>query len=190
MWEPFSIDVVARALAALGPVAAVAVVERLPASGSEVARLDVRFSDGRPDARVIGKAACGAGAAAVRRELAFFERVAPGWDSRAPALLGADGGAASIVIFTEDLAAAGYASVGPAVSAAQLRGAIEGVAALHARFWDAIPDAYLADRADPTSVTRCARAWPPASIARNAGDARAAAARFTAASALTRDERE
>lgn len=98
MRDTFSVERVARALGA-GPVAAVEVIEALQASANQVARLTVRFADGRA-LGVIGKAARGAGVAGVRRELAYFEHIAP--EGRAPALLGADDDGDALVLLTED----------------------------------------------------------------------------------------
>ena len=192
--ERFSPDAVAHALGGAA-VASVEVVETFVASATEVARLSVRFSDGRAARSVIGKSATGAGIAAARRELEFFAHVAPLWDSRAPALLGASedgaGDDARMLLLTEDLGATGYALVGSGISEAQLDGAIDALVALHARFWDAIPRAYLDPARAMPSVTQSAQAWPPEIIARHAAAARAAAARFlaTQGAAITPGER-
>ncbi|HEX4423174.1 MAG TPA: phosphotransferase [Kofleriaceae bacterium] len=135
---------------------------------------------------MIGKLATGTGLAAGRRERAFFERVAPAWDSGAPALLGAcelgttDDVAPRLLLVTEDLGAIGYRVRGTAVSPAELAGAIDALASLYARFWDAVPVEYLDGDFDAESVTRCARAWPPELAVRHGGAARAAAAEFLA----------
>jgi aminoglycoside phosphotransferase (APT) family kinase protein len=192
--EGFSPDAVARALRDAA-VAAVDVVEIFDATVAEVARLSVRFSDGRPARRVIGKLATGAGVAPTRRELAFFAHVAPLWDSRAPALLGATedgaGDDAHVLLLIEDLGTAGYAVVSSAISEAQLDGAIDALVALHARFWGAVPRAYLDPARAMWSVTQSAQAAPPEIIARHAAAARAAAARFlgTEGAAITPGER-
>jgi len=182
--EPFSIEVVARALGS-SAVSAVTVVETFAASDAQVARLQITFSDGRAPLRAIGKAATGTGVAAARRELRFFQHTAPLWDSRAPQLLGAwdEGldGDTRVLLLTEDLGAAGYAVVGGDVSDDQLGGAIDALVALHARFWEACPAVHAAIPAP--SVTRAAQAWPPDVIAVHAAAARAAATRFTAAHA-------
>ena len=63
----FTADAIGCALAEPG-VAQVDLIERFFASAAEVARLSVRFSDGRAPRTVIGKAASGAGLAAAQRE--------------------------------------------------------------------------------------------------------------------------
>lgn len=103
---PFSPDVMMRALRGV-TVASVDVLEMFPASSAEVARLRVTSSDGHEPFTAIGKSATGAGLAAARQELRFFEHLAPRWDSSAPRLLGAcedDRGAdARILLLIEDL---------------------------------------------------------------------------------------
>lgn len=190
--EPFSIEVVARALG-VSEVSAVAVVETFAARDAQVARLQITFSDDRAPLCAIGKAALGTGVDAVCRELVFLRDIAPLWDSRAPRLLGAcdDGPApdARVLLLTEDLGAAGYALVGSGIEEDQLHGTIDALVALHARFWEAFPAVRAALPAP--SVTRAAQAWPPEVIAVHAAAARAAATRFAAAHgpALTPRER-
>ncbi len=72
-----------------------------------------------------------------------------------------------------------------------LDGALDALVALHARFWDAIPPAYLDPARAGPSVTQSAQAWPPALIARHATAVHAAAAAFRATqlTTLSSDER-
>jgi hypothetical protein len=190
----FSVEVVGRALAT-SAIDAVEVVQRFASTSAEVVRLVVRFADGRDDLSVIGKLATGAGLPSARRELAFARDIAPLWDSRAAALLGACddgvGDAARLLLLFEDLGAAGYAVAGTGVTEAQLRGAIGALGAMHARFWDAVPGALLEDVTAREAMTRSARVGPPALIASNADAARDAAARFVAGAGrdITDDER-
>lgn len=178
----FSPDAVGHALGAA--VAAVDVIETFVVGATEVARLAVRFSDGQAARQVIGKAATGAGIASARRELEFYADIAPRWDSRAPVLLGAsDDGSdddAHVLLVIEDLGVTGHTLVGAAISEAQLDAAVDALVALHSRFWDAIPPAYLAPARARPSITQSAQAAPPELIARNAAAAGVAATRFRA----------
>jgi aminoglycoside phosphotransferase (APT) family kinase protein len=180
----FSPAAVAQALGDAA-VASVEVEQTFVATATRVARISVQFSDGRAAQRMIGKSARGPGIAAARRELEFFADLAPLWDSRAPALLGAcehgAGDDARLLLLIEDLGATGHTLVGAEISAAQLDGAIDALVALHARFWDAIPPAYLDPARAQPSVTQSAQAWPPELIARHAAAARVAAAEFLVA---------
>jgi len=174
--------------AALGtPVSSVGVIETLDASAAEVARLLVKTADGS-DLTVIAKRASGTGARAARREIRFFERLAPQWDHPAPALLGFSdpGGDGPLLLLTEDLQAAGYRVVGAEVSTDQLHGAIDTIASFHGHFWE-----HLGDATDlEPSVTSSAQAWPPDVITRQAATVRSEAARFFAeATELTEAER-
>lgn len=164
--------------AALGtPVVSVEVIETFAASAAEVARLVVRTADGS-DLTVIAKRATAAGAAAARREVRFFEELAPRWDHPAPQLLGVSdpGGDGPVLLVTEDLLAAGYRVVGADVSEEQLYGAIDTLAGLHAHFWN---DLGAAPELEP-SVTSSAQAWPPEVITRQAAAVRSEADRFFA----------
>jgi len=140
------------------PVSSVDVIDTLDASAAEVARLLVKTADGS-DLTVIAKRASGTGATAARREIRFFERLAPQWDHPAPALLGFNdpGGDGPVLLLTEDLQAAGYRVVGAEVSTDQLHGAIDTIASLHGHFWEHLGDA---TELEP-SVTSSAQAWPP-----------------------------
>ncbi|WP_350275154.1 phosphotransferase [Kribbella sp. HUAS MG21] len=160
--------------AALGtPVRAVEVVDTFAASAAEVARLLVRRTAG-PDLTVIAKLATGAGLAAARREVQFFEHLAPRWHHPAPQYLGAHDTGETVLLLTEDLEASGYRLAGTAVSDEQLRGTIEVIATLHAHFWN---DTSAAP-APELSVTSSAQGWPPDVIARHAAAVRDAADRF------------
>jgi hypothetical protein len=184
----FSVAGVSRALGV--PVAGVDVLETFRASSAEVARLRVRLVGGR-DLTVIGKHATGAGAVGARREVRFFEQLAPRWDHPAPRLLGVSGsGEDRILLLTEDLDGAGYRLVGGDVSEDQLQGTIETLVGLHARFWDDVPFELL-DAAHPEpSATQSVQAWPPEVITMHAAAVRAEMASFFAeASELTVPER-
>jgi hypothetical protein len=172
---PFSSEAVGTALG--WPVCEVQLLETFAASAATVARLRLRTGDG-PEATVIAKHATGAGLAAARREVRFYERLAH-WDHPAPRLLGATDNDEAILMLTEDLDAAGYHVVGRNVSDAQLLGAVDVLAALHRQFWNDIPPWVVAEL-EP-SVTSTAQAWPPEVIARTAAMVRAAAATFFAA---------
>lgn len=159
----FSVDDVGTALGRR--VVGVDVVERFTA---EVARLRVRF-DGRDELSVIGKYATGANAVGARREMRFYEHLAPRWDHPAPQLLGSRDDGKSVLLLSEDLNAAGYRSPGENVSEAQLQSTIETLVELHACFWNDKP---LADAAPELSVTSTAQAWPPEVITRHAAEVR------------------
>jgi aminoglycoside phosphotransferase (APT) family kinase protein len=182
----FSVEAVRRALAEPA-VASVQVIETFPASAAEVARLAVRFSDNRPPAVVVGKHATGDGVAAVRRELRFYEQVAPRWAHPAPRLLGASGAEDHLLLLTEDLAAVGYALSPEGLSPAQLDAVTDTLVALHARFWQDVQPALFATAT--TSVTRATQAWPVDVIAVNARAIHDAAARFPSSGALAPTER-
>jgi aminoglycoside phosphotransferase (APT) family kinase protein len=170
----------AEVSAALGtPVADVEVLETFAASSADVARLAVR-SAGDAGLTLIAKRASGAGAAAARREIRFFEQLAPHWDHPAPQLLGVSdpGGDGPVVLLTEDLLAAGYRVVGTEVSPEQLYGAIDTLSSLHAHFWNDLPTG--ATDLEP-SATSSAQAWPPEVITRHAAAVRAEAELFFAA---------
>ncbi|WP_165555588.1 phosphotransferase family protein [Kribbella pittospori] len=161
--------------AALGtPVSGVEVLDTFAASEAEVVRLRVRSAGS--ETTVIAKHATGAGVAAARREIRFFEELAPRWDHPAPRLLGATDAGDEILLLSEDLEAAGYRVVGAEVSDAQLHGTIDMLAGLHARFWDDVPE-YLLSASEP-SVTSSAQALPAEMIARNAAAVRSETARF------------
>lgn len=174
--------------AALGtPVSSVDVIDPLDASAAEVARLLVKTADDS-GLTVIAKRARGAEVAAARREIHFFEHLAPRWNHPAPELLGFSdpGGDGPVLLLTEDLQAAGYQVVGTAVSDEQLHGTIDTLASLHAHFWEDLGDG---DDLDP-SVTSSAQAWPPYVITRQAAAVREEAAGFFAeATELTETER-
>jgi aminoglycoside phosphotransferase (APT) family kinase protein len=158
------------------------VVERFAASAAEVARLRVLPAD-RDELQVIGKYATGAGVAGARREVWFFEQLAPRWNHPAPQLLGVCDDGDGVLLLSEDLDAAGYRSPGASVSAAQLRGTIETLVDLHACFWNDAPS----DAAQPElSVTSTAQAWPPEVITRHAAAVRDEAERFTELEAADR----
>jgi len=194
MSEPFSPEAVMHAFPGAA-VASVEVVETFPASSAEVARLRVGFSDGHEPLTVIAKSATGAGLAAARREVRFFEQIAPLWTNPAPRLLGAweqgRGDDARLLLVTEDLGAAGYALSRGGVSPAQLQKIADTLVSLHARFWEDL-QAEILDAAHPTaSVTQAAQAWPAGVIAGHAIAVRDAATRFleTASAELIPAER-
>ncbi|MFD3401346.1 aminoglycoside phosphotransferase family protein [Kribbella sp. NPDC058693] len=166
---PFSRDAISAALGV--PLSDVRVLDTFAASAAEVARVGVRTSDG--SATVIAKHATGDGLAAARREIRFYEQLAPRWNHPAPRLLGATDDGDSILLLTEDLDASGYHVVGTDVSEAQLHGAIDVLAAFHREFWDDVPTVEL----EP-SVTSTAQAWPPEVITRSAAAVRAEAKLF------------
>lgn len=172
--------------AALGtPVHGVEVVETFAASAADVARLLIRRADDS-GFTVIAKLASGAGLAAARREVQFFEQLAPKWDHPAPQFLGARDTGDRVLLLTEDLGAAGYRVVGADVTDQQLRGAIDVLAGFHRRFWN---DVTAAPDLEP-SVTSSAQAWPPEVIARHAAAVRSATDSFFAeAPELTPTER-
>jgi hypothetical protein len=172
---PFSADAVSAALGT--PVSEVEVLDIFAASAAEVARLRLQ-TPGGTSTTVIAKHATGAGTAAARREIRFYERLAPRWDHPAPRLLGATDQGADILLLSEDLEASGYHVVGTGVSDAQLHGAIEVLAALHSQFWNDTP-AYVVDELEP-SVTSTAQAWPREVITRSAAAVRTEAAQFFA----------
>jgi hypothetical protein len=175
----FSVDAVSQAFGV--PVIGVDVVERFAASSAEVARLRLRFAD-RPDVCVIGKHATGADAVGARREVRFFEQLAPRWEHPAPQLVGVSdaGEDGRILLLSEDLIAAGYRLPGATVSDEQLGGTIETLVGLHARFWNDVPFDVL-DAAHPEpSATSVAQAWPPEVIPRHAAAVRAEAMSFFA----------
>ncbi|HWU89989.1 MAG TPA: aminoglycoside phosphotransferase family protein, partial [Kofleriaceae bacterium] len=181
MSEPFSSEAVMHALRDVA-VASVDVIETFRASSAEVARLRVALSDGREPFTAIGKSATGAGLAAARRELRFFQHLAPCWDHPAPGLLGAweerHGEHARLLLVTEDLGARGYALPRDGVSEAQLDAVTDTLATLHTRFWEDLFVEVL-DPAHPApSVTRAAQAWPAGVIGAHAAAARDEAARF------------
>ena len=181
--EPFAIDAVTHALGG-ADVASVEIVETFAATAAQVARLRVRFSDGRDPLTAIGKTASGAGLAAARRERTVFAQIAPLWASPAPRLLGSwdRGGAdAQLLLVIEDLNLAGYAVLRDAASPAQLDGVVDTLVDLHARFWDDLQDEILDPGHPAASVTRAAQAWPPAVITAHAAATRDAAAQFLAA---------
>lgn len=162
MPTPFSVDAVARAL--LGaPVRMVEVVEKLDSASALVARLRIHFFDGREPLKAIGKSASGGELPAAQRELRFYQRLAPLWNSPGPKLLGyCSNGARSdsadlasravepgepsepsapnapnapqILLLMEDLGASGYALTA-SPSPAQLRGVVDMLVGFHARFW-------------------------------------------------------
>ncbi|MFG1622070.1 aminoglycoside phosphotransferase family protein [Kribbella sp. NPDC049227] len=166
----------AEVSAALGtPVSGVDVLDTFAASEAEVLRLRVR-STGGTQTTVIAKHATGAGVAAARREIRFFEELAPRWDHPAPRLLGATDAGDEVLLLSEDLEAAGYRVVGAEVSEAQLHGTIDMLAGLHARFWNDVPE-YLVSASEP-SVTSSAQALPREVIKRNAAAVRDEAAHF------------
>jgi hypothetical protein len=167
---PFSPDAIGAALGS--PLSDVQLLDTFAASAAEVGRVRLRTSDCR-ETTVIAKHATGAGAAAARREIRFYEQLAPRWDHPAPRLLGATDNGETVLLLTEDLDAAGYHVPGADVSDSQLYGAIDVLAALHREFWNEVPAAEL----EP-SVTSTAQAWPPEVISRNADAVRTEAARF------------
>ncbi|TCC44304.1 aminoglycoside phosphotransferase family protein [Kribbella capetownensis] len=172
---PFSLRAVGTALGT--PVDRVEELARFEASEAEVARLRLN-SPGGAGTTVIAKYATGAGAAAARREIRFFEQLASQWDHPAPQLLGATDAGDDVLLLTEDLEAAGYRVVGTDVSETQLQGAVDILAGLHAHFWDDVP-AYLTEPGEP-SVTCTAQAWSPEVITRNATAVRREASEFLA----------
>ena len=128
---PFSPDAIGAALGS--PLSDVQLLDTFAASAAEVGRVRLRTSDGR-ETTVIAKHATGDGAAAARREIRFYERLAPRWDHPAPRLLGATDNGETVLLLTEDLDAAGYHVPGADVSDSQLYGAIDVLAALHREF--------------------------------------------------------
>ncbi|NIK60734.1 phosphotransferase [Kribbella shirazensis] len=171
------------------PVTNVDVVELFDASAALVARLKISCAD-RPDLSVIGKYAKNAGATAARREIRFFERLAPHWAHPAPRLLGFHDTRQDVLLLSEDLEAGGYRLVGGGVSDAQLRGTIETLVDLHARFWNDIPVELLDDSPFELSVTSAAQALPREVIPRHAEALREEARQFFAtATDLERGER-
>jgi phosphotransferase family enzyme len=167
---PFSRDAISAALGT--PLTDVRLLDTFTASAAEVARVGVRTSDGS-SSTVIAKYATGDGIAAARREIRFYEQLAPRWDHPAPRLLGATDDGDAILLLTEDLDASGYHVVGADVSEAQLHGAIDVLAAFHREFWNDVPAVDL----EP-SVTSTAQAWPPEVITRSAAAVRAEAKLF------------
>jgi aminoglycoside phosphotransferase (APT) family kinase protein len=162
--------------AALGtPVRAVEVLKTFEASTATVARLLVRRSDA-PDLTVIAKHASGTHIEAARREVRFFEELAPRWDHPAPQFLGVHDSGDAVLLLTEDLAAAGYRPVGADVTDDQLHGAVDVIASLHTLCWNDVADV----PAVASSVTDSAQAWPPEVIARHAAGVRAEADVFFA----------
>ncbi|GAA3100583.1 hypothetical protein JOF29_003189 [Kribbella aluminosa] len=159
------------------------VVETFEASAAEVARLLVRTAGA--DLTVIAKLATGDGLAAARREVQFFEQLAPGWPHPAPQYLGAHDTGDAVLLLTEDLGRTGYRVVGTEVSDEQLYGAIDVVAGVHAHFWN-----WTAPAEFEPSVTSSSQAWPPDAITRHAAAVRRAADEFFAATTgLERSER-
>jgi hypothetical protein len=180
----FSVEAVTQALRGAA-VASVEVVARFPASSARVARLRVAFQDGREPLIVIGKSASGAGLSAARRELRFYEQIAPLWASPAPELLGSweeeRGEDARLLLLIEDLETSGYALAREGLSLAQLEGVADTLVSLHSRFWEDLHEEIL-DLAHPAlSVTQSAQAWPADVIAAHATAARDGTARFLAA---------
>lgn len=182
----FSVEAVRRALAD-SSVASVQVLATFPVSTAEVARLAVRFSDDRAPAVVIGKHATRDGVAAARRELRFYEQLAPRWAHPAPRLLGALEADDQLLFLIEDLATTGYALSQGGVSPVQLDAVTDTLVALHARFWQDLQPALFATAT--TSITRAAQAWPIDVIAVNARAIQVAAARFPSSGALAAAER-
>lgn len=179
----FQAETVAAALGT--PVRRVDVVDTFAASAADVARLAVRRTAG-PDLTVIAKLARGDGLAAARREVLFFEQLAPRWQHPAPQYLGAHDTGDTVLLLTEDLGTSGYRIVGTEVSDEQLYGATEVIARVHAHFWN---DTDAAPPPEP-SVTSTAQAWPPDVISSHATAVRNAADRFfTAATELEPAER-
>jgi aminoglycoside phosphotransferase (APT) family kinase protein len=161
--------------AALGRrVVGVHVLERLSA---EVARLRVQFED-RDELSVIGKYAAGASAVGARREMRFYDQLAPRWDHPAPRLLGSRDSGDGVLLLSEDLKAAGYRSPGGNVSESQLQGTIQTLVELHACFWNEKP---FGPAHPELSVTSTAQAWPPEVITRHAAAVRHAAEGFVEA---------
>ncbi|WP_427892406.1 aminoglycoside phosphotransferase family protein [Kribbella sp. GL6] len=157
----------------------VEVLETFAASAAEVARLRVGADT------VIAKLATGDGLAAARREVQFFEQLAPGWSHPAPQYLGAHDTGDAVLLLTEDLAQTGYRVVGTAVSDEQLYGAIDVIAGVHAHFWGCTETPEF----EP-SVTSSSQAWPPDVITRHALEVRQAADEFFARTTeLERSER-
>lgn len=167
----FQAEAVAAALGT--PVRGVDVLDTFAASAADVARLAVRRAAGS-DLTVIAKLARGDGIAAARREVLFFEQLAPRWQHPAPQYLGAYDTGDSVLLLTEDLGTSGYRVVGADVSDEQLHGTLEVIAGVHAQFWN---DTDAAPLPEP-SVTSTAQAWPPEVIAGHATAVRNAAGRF------------
>jgi hypothetical protein len=132
---------------------------------------------------VIGKHAKGAGAAAARREVRFFEHLAPRWAHPAPQLLGVcdQGPSEEILLVSEDLNAAGYRLVGDGVSDTQLLGTIDLLVDLHAHFWNAVPAELLQTSPRELTATSSAQAQPPEVITGYVAALRAQANEFFAA---------
>src|SRR4051812_18057670 len=93
------------------PVRAVEVVDTFTARAPRVARLHVGRTTGG-DLPQIAKLASGDGLAAARREMLFFEHLAPGWQNPAPRYLGAPDTGDAVLLLTEDLGASGFRVVG------------------------------------------------------------------------------
>jgi hypothetical protein len=191
---PFSIEAVTSALSGAA-LASVEVVESFCASSAEVGRLRLTAADGRTSFTVIGKSATGAGLAAARRELRFFERLAPLWDHPGPDLLGAWeaslGDETRLLLLTEDLNATGYGLASGEMSQAQLHGVTDTLVSLHARFWEDL-QAEILDAAHPaSSPTQSAQAWPASVIEAHAAAARAGTVSFlkAASNEITPPER-
>jgi hypothetical protein len=174
-------DAVMRALGDTA-IASVEALETFPASSAEVARLRITPANGSLPFTAIGKRARGTACAALRRELRFFEHLAPLWDNPAPGLLGAwqegRGEAAQLLLVIEDLDAIGYALARDGVSEVQLHAITDTLVSLHTRFWEDLHVEAL-DLARPaSSVTRAAQAWPVDVIKANGIAARDETARF------------
>jgi hypothetical protein len=190
----FSVEAVTQALRGAA-VTSVEVVATFPASSAKVARLRVAFQDGREPLIVIGKSASGASLSSARRELRFFEQIAPLWASPAPELLGSweeeRGEDARLLLLIEDLETSGYALAREGLSLTQLEGVADTLVGLHSRFWEDLQEEIL-DLAHPApSVTQSAQAWPVDIIAAHATAARDGTARFLGAASaeLTPAER-
>ena len=185
--EVFSPGVVESALSAhggsrRGAVRSVEVLARFPATTAEVARLKIGFADGASPVVAIGKSAAGAGLGDVRRELRFYERIAPLRPNPAPRFLGAWTESERTLLLTEDLGALGYALNRDGFTSAQLNGVVDTLVSLHACFWEDLQaDAVDASHPAP-SVTQSAQAWPSPVIRAHAETARLAAASFIEAS--------
>ena len=158
---------------------AVEVVHTFESVSASVARLKLQFDDGGTET-VVGKGATGewnhgAGLRAVRRELRFLRGIATRWQCPCAAVLGTSdvaGPDGPALFLTEDLAASSYTLVGGNASSAQLQGAVDGLIAQHAAFWQQLQDDVL-DHANPSpALTQSAHAWPPQVITMHAEEIR------------------
>ena len=132
---------------------------------------------------MIGKHATGADAVGARREVRFFEQLAPRWEHPAPQLVGvSDAGEERAHPVAERGSERGRLS--PArrhrVRCANWAAQSKRWSVWHAQFWNDVPFDVL-DAAHPEpSATSVAQAWPPEVIPRHAAAVRTEATSFFA----------